>query len=148
MKQNTAHRTVFQTYRQTYWEAKGNDCSLPFHYPIRSLIIRSGKILKTHKISTQRAKFTGPTWGPPGSCRPHMSPISAPWTLLSGEFSSHPKLCDRPSGIAVEWQSDVNILALNYASPRLDTFWYVLWDIKTVPAFVSQTGGNNLPDSA
>ena len=26
----------------------------------------------------------GPTWGPPGSCRPQMGPMLAPWTLLSG----------------------------------------------------------------
>ena len=26
----------------------------------------------------------GPTWGPPGSCQPEMSPMLAPWTLLSG----------------------------------------------------------------
>ena len=25
----------------------------------------------------------GPTWGPPGSCRPQMGPMLAPWTLLS-----------------------------------------------------------------
>ena len=24
------------------------------------------------------------TWGPPGSCRPQMGPMMAPWTLLSG----------------------------------------------------------------
>ena len=29
-------------------------------------------------------KLMGPTWGPPGSCRPQMGPILAPWTLLSG----------------------------------------------------------------
>ena len=34
--------------------------------------------------TTQIAKFMGPTWGPPGSCRPQMSPILAPQTLLSG----------------------------------------------------------------
>ena len=33
---------------------------------------------------TQIAKFMGPTWGPPGSLRPHMGPMLAPWTLLSG----------------------------------------------------------------
>ena len=33
---------------------------------------------------TQIAKFTWPTWDPPGSCRPHVGPILAPWTLLSG----------------------------------------------------------------
>ena len=35
---------------------------------------------ETHQI----AKFIGPTWGPPGSCRPQMGPMLAPWTLLSG----------------------------------------------------------------
>ena len=33
---------------------------------------------------TQIAKFMGPRWGPPGSCRPQMGPMLAPWTLLSG----------------------------------------------------------------
>ena len=32
------------------------------------------------------AKFMGPTWGPPGSCRPQMGPMLAPWSLLSGTF--------------------------------------------------------------
>ena len=32
----------------------------------------------------QIARFMGPTWGPHGSCRPHMGPMLAPWTLLSG----------------------------------------------------------------
>ena len=26
----------------------------------------------------------GPTWGPPGSCRPQLGPMLAPWTLLLG----------------------------------------------------------------
>ena len=34
--------------------------------------------------TSQIAKFMGPTWGPPGSCRPQMGPMLAPWTLLSG----------------------------------------------------------------
>ena len=33
---------------------------------------------------TQIAKFMGPTWGPPGSCRPQMGPMLAAWTLLLG----------------------------------------------------------------
>ena len=32
----------------------------------------------------QIARFMGPTWGPPGSCRPQMGPMLATWTLLSG----------------------------------------------------------------
>ena len=31
----------------------------------------------------------GPTWGPPGSCRPQMGPTLARWTLLSGEYCIH-----------------------------------------------------------
>ena len=30
------------------------------------------------------ARFMEPTRGPPGSCRPQMVPMWAPWTLLSG----------------------------------------------------------------
>ena len=33
---------------------------------------------------SQIARFMGPIWGPPGSCRPQMGPMLAPWTLLSG----------------------------------------------------------------
>ena len=33
----------------------------------------------------QIAKFMGPTWGPPGSCRSQMGPVLALWTLLSGK---------------------------------------------------------------
>ena len=37
-------------------------------------------------MTSQIAKFMGPTWGPTGSCRPQMGPMLAPWTLLSGMF--------------------------------------------------------------
>ena len=36
------------------------------------------------KLRYTDAKFMGPTWGPPGSYRPQMDPMSVPWTLLSG----------------------------------------------------------------
>ena len=39
---------------------------------------------RLHEIHSQITKFMGPTWGPPGSCRPQKGPMSAPWTLLSG----------------------------------------------------------------
>ena len=38
--------------------------------------------------TSQIAKFMGPTWGPPESCRPQVGPMLAPWTLLSGWASS------------------------------------------------------------
>ena len=46
-------------------------------------------------ITTQIAKFMGPAWGPPGSCRPQMGPMLAPWTLLSGRPQNlHHMLCN------------------------------------------------------
>ena len=35
-------------------------------------------------IISQVAKFMGPSWGSPGTYRPQMGPMLAPWTLLSG----------------------------------------------------------------
>ena len=35
--------------------------------------------------TTRIAKCMGPTWGPPGSCRPQMGPILPPWALLLGQ---------------------------------------------------------------
>ena len=35
--------------------------------------------------TTQIARFMGPTWDPPGSCRPQVGPMLTPWTLLSGK---------------------------------------------------------------
>ena len=34
--------------------------------------------------TSQIARIMGPTWGPPGSCRPQLGLMWAPWTLLSG----------------------------------------------------------------
>ena len=36
------------------------------------------------KVWSLIARFMGPTWGSPGSCRPQVGPILAPGTLLSG----------------------------------------------------------------
>ena len=41
-------------------------------------------IIHDSAVTSQIAKFMGPTWGPPGSSRPQMGPMLAPWTLLSG----------------------------------------------------------------
>ena len=52
-------------------------------------------------IHTQIAKFTGPTWDPPGSCRPQMIPMLAPCTLLS----EHCKSYHRRNLQGTRWQS-------------------------------------------
>ena len=48
------------------------------HFPI------SNFLLLAFSLCTRIARFVGPTWGPPGSCRPQMGPVLVPWTLLSG----------------------------------------------------------------
>ena len=40
-------------------------------------------------MTTQIAIFVVPTWGPPGTCRPQMGPMLAPWTLLSVNTTNH-----------------------------------------------------------
>ena len=62
------------------------------------------------------AKFMGPTWGPPGSSRPQMGPMLAPWTLLSGSgcyesresnvmygYPEHFRDCSVASIVYVHW---------------------------------------------
>ena len=54
------------------------------HIDIFKLNYLSESYWGTSTHISQIAKFMGPTWGPPGSCRPQMGPMLAPWTLLSG----------------------------------------------------------------
>ena len=67
---------------QPNWCLKINDITVPFQppaYNIWSLV-----------AATQIASFMGPTWGSPGSCRPQMDPMLAPWNLPS-EWNLHPR---------------------------------------------------------
>ena len=41
---------------------------------------------QSRNMPPQIARITWPTWGPPGSCRPQVGPMLAPWTLLSGTY--------------------------------------------------------------
>ena len=58
-------------------------------------------------MGAQIAKFMGPTWGPPGSCRPQMGPMLAPWILLSGWF--------RRIDI---WRCWCSLISLVWSSPK------------------------------
>ena len=40
------------------------------------------RLLQRSLLTTQIARFTWPTWGPPGSCRPQVGPMLVPWNLL------------------------------------------------------------------
>ena len=59
-------------------------------FPWRLWMIWMKLTSKKHNeaLDVQITKFMGPTWGPPGSCRPQMGPMLAPWTLLSGRLHS------------------------------------------------------------
>ena len=51
---------------------------------LSQISIGFGNGLAPNRGHEQITKFMGPTWGPPGSCRPQMGPMMAPRTLLSG----------------------------------------------------------------
>ena len=63
------------------------------------------------RILTQIAKFIGPTWGPPGSCRPQMGPMLASWTLLSEDIyqtiTKHKKTLTACINRGMYWDSDI-----------------------------------------
>ena len=76
---------------RTYWTlrqpsptglARNSRSLMPLGYTV------TVRALLQYRISVQNAsqiaKFMGPTWGPPGSCRPQVGPALAPWTFLSG----------------------------------------------------------------
>ena len=72
-------------------------------------ILRKKLVLFCWGLSTQIAKFVGPTWGPPGSCRPQMGPMLAPCTLLSGyvldksNISYWGRVCFTEFGLVCLW---------------------------------------------
>ena len=60
----------------------------------RSWLYKTGQhsmILNT-AMQSQIAKFMGPTWRPPGPCRPQMGPMLGPWTLLLGMINIDQKV--------------------------------------------------------
>ena len=86
-----------------YWDISGwqtfhllNITRMAPKIDIHSIFIYDKNKLNNHRsVEPQRTaqcplqapqiiKFMGPTWGPPGSCRPQIGPMLAPWTLLSG----------------------------------------------------------------
>ena len=81
---------------------------------------------KRQRGNTQKAKFMGPTWGPPGSCLPQMGPMLVPWTLLSGYVH---KSC--LAGFRHRWMVQSGVLCQKQVS-RTGTSNYIpqmLWDV-------------------
>ena len=71
----------------------------------KCVLVHEDNMLLLLLESIQIAKFMGPTWGPPGSCRPQMDPMLAPWTLLSGYPLLSKKLSWKDPYIYHEWYS-------------------------------------------
>ena len=89
-----------------------------------------------------------PTCDPPGSCRPHMGPVLAPWTLLSGYVSKRDprnkhktKDHNARNASGLFWDGDIHLTTMevdrNNSSPlfkRLllgQIYYSVALDIKT-----------------
>ena len=66
--------------------------------------IASQNLMESMLHDRQIAKFRGPTWGPPGPCRPQMGPMLAQWILLSGEIlhKTPVRLVNRGSVVTID----------------------------------------------
>ena len=79
------HSEIWQASRQHYRESvTSRDVTIRCRYRKRPQLVWCAQW-----YAPQITKFMGPTSGPPGSCRPQMGPMLAPWTLLSGTYVSN-----------------------------------------------------------
>ena len=60
----------------------------------------NGVMYRIKPVISHIARFMGPTWGPPGSCRPQMGSMLVPWTLLWG--LSWILCCTKSNGLSFE----------------------------------------------
>ena len=74
----------------------------------------------------QIARFIGPTWGPPGSCRPQMGPTLAPWTLLTKMLA--------------KWRFRFNVQSKVHVYSPCDMKWVIQMTISNVTATVGMWG--------
>ena len=82
---------------------------------------------QNHSMENQSliARFMGPTGGPPGSCRPQVGPMLAPWTLLSGIASG----CD----LHCHWSYDLWIMLKHSTVMVLISSYFVEVLVKISP---------------
>ena len=76
------HRRCVECY---YFIARSTTTEMCITKILACVVLTAGGGTKCSAwYSHTQIEFMGPTWGPPGSCRPQMGPLLAPWTLLSG----------------------------------------------------------------
>ena len=81
----TSQRIYAGGFCYVFWDLGTADFTdiLQWGYFVLANILNTGNpLLKSRRELTQITKFMGPTWGPPGFCRPQMGHMLAPWTLL------------------------------------------------------------------
>ena len=101
--------------------------------------------LSNFSVYTQEAKFMGPTWGPPGSCRPQMGPILTPWTLLSGHAHNATAFCS-VNKVADVWVT-LQYIALICVCSSLSCYALDLTHLPLVPHICVRESVNNGSDN-
>ena len=71
----------------------------------------------------------GPTWGSPGSCRPQMGPMLAPWTMLSKMYLTFDVISVRykekgPSLLTAQWRFKPLVTSLKLRPSNLCLWWF------------------------
>ena len=110
IKKSFEFNNYITTWNQWFWDFAGADglmkccCSLSVEadtviigdgvqrpvfavngsVPGPTIVVHEGQEVRVSE-QTLIARFMGPTWDPPGSCRPQIGPMLAPWSLLSGD---------------------------------------------------------------
>ena len=78
------HMALLNPIHYQYIDGLVQDCSNSIANTLELLKSCTKSTAMTYFTHFQMVLFMWPTWGPPGSCRPQIGPIWAPWTLLSG----------------------------------------------------------------
>ena len=107
--------------------------------------VKKGSATHTVRINPQVAKFTRPASAPPGSYRPQMGPMLAPWTLLSGVYlwdlcisygASHrwPVVVQQRQIISISWrfQEKSNYSSVDFEYSLMDSLYPCISDMLLV----------------
>ena len=74
-------------------------------------------------FTSQIAKFMGPTWGPPGSCRPQMGPMLAPRIVQSGFFPGALLFLSTQTNFVENWDVQANHpKAMQYCESKFNEY--------------------------
>ena len=78
--------TVRVPARHQLWAGRQHSAGLCLHLAPPRPYIPHGGLPSNHQVKSSHSSWDQ-HGGPPGSCRPQMGPMFAPWTLLSGKIA-------------------------------------------------------------